>query len=194
MFGKGHKRSPTSEGGQANVPSIIGAGMVIHGDFKSGGALHVDGTVQGDIHVQSLTVGKEATIRGEISAEQVKVHGTVAGCIRAREVVLAASAKVQGDVHHDVLSIEAGAATAANPMAAAMRRPAPARTSPFASPRRRRPSRHPSLLPEARAPRQRLEPGPLGRERPRAAASVMRKRGRPAKVILRVSFSTARTA
>ncbi|HZS83938.1 MAG TPA: polymer-forming cytoskeletal protein [Stellaceae bacterium] len=91
------------------MPSIIGAGMVIHGDFKSGGALHVDGTVQGDIHVQSLTVGKEATIRGEISAEQVKVHGTVAGCIRAREVVLAASAKVQGDVHHDVLSIEAGA-------------------------------------------------------------------------------------
>jgi cytoskeletal protein CcmA (bactofilin family) len=111
MFAKTTKRFPTvAQGAGANsVPSIIGAEMVIHGDFKSGGELHIEGTVEGDIHVKTLTIGKDAAIRGEINAEQVRVCGSVTGCIRAHEVVLTASARVVGDVHHDVLSMEAGA-------------------------------------------------------------------------------------
>jgi cytoskeletal protein CcmA (bactofilin family) len=83
--------------------------MVIKGDFKSGGELHVEGTIEGDINVKTLTIGKEATIRGEVNAEQVRVRGSVIGCIRAHEVMLTATARVVGDVHHDVLSMEAGA-------------------------------------------------------------------------------------
>jgi cytoskeletal protein CcmA (bactofilin family) len=91
------------------VPSIIGHEMVVQGDFNSGGELHVEGTIEGDIKVKSLIVGKDAVIRGEIVADTVRVCGTVTGCIRAREVTLAASANMQGDIHHDVISIEAGA-------------------------------------------------------------------------------------
>lgn len=110
MFAKTTKRSSAAHGDGVNsVPSIIGAEMVIHGDFKSGGELHVDGTIQGDISVKMLTIGKDAVIRGEISAEQVRVCGSVTGCIRAREVILLSTARVSGDVHHDVLSIETGA-------------------------------------------------------------------------------------
>jgi cytoskeletal protein CcmA (bactofilin family) len=111
MFAKTTKRFPTvaSSDGVNTVPSIIGAEMVIKGDFKSGGELHIEGTVEGDIHVKTLTIGKDATIRGEINVEHVRVCGAVTGCIRAHEVILTASARVVGDVHHDVLSMEAGA-------------------------------------------------------------------------------------
>jgi cytoskeletal protein CcmA (bactofilin family) len=95
--------------GATSVPSIIGPEMVIKGDFKSGGELHVEGTVEGDINVKTLTIGKDATIRGEITAEQVRVRGSVTGCISAHEVILTTTARVVGDVHHDVLSMEAGA-------------------------------------------------------------------------------------
>jgi cytoskeletal protein CcmA (bactofilin family) len=141
MFAKTTKRFPTvAQGAGANsVPSIIGAEMVIHGDFKSGGELHIEGTVEGDIHVKTLTIGKDAAIRGEINAEQVRVCGSVTGCIRAHEVVLTASARVVGDVHHDVLSMEAGALleghcrhreAAAHPGASAMSSNEPVRLAP----------------------------------------------------------------
>jgi cytoskeletal protein CcmA (bactofilin family) len=111
MFAKATRQFPPVVPGQgpSSVPSIIGPEMVIKGDFKSGGELHIEGTVEGDIHVKTLTIGKDATVRGEINVEQVRVRGSVTGCIRAHEVVLTATARVIGDVHHDVLSMEAGA-------------------------------------------------------------------------------------
>jgi cytoskeletal protein CcmA (bactofilin family) len=91
------------------VPSIIGPEMSIRGDLRSDGDLHIDGTVQGDIRVKHLIIGKEAVVRGDIEAMTVRIAGSVSGSVRAREVLLTASAKMMGDVHHDVLSIEPGA-------------------------------------------------------------------------------------
>jgi cytoskeletal protein CcmA (bactofilin family) len=112
MFAKANKRPTTLPGGEAlnAVPSIIGPEMVIQGNFKSGGELHVEGTIEGDINVRSLVVGKDAVLKGAIVADKVKVCGEVVGSIRAGDVMLAATARVIGDVHHDVLSIEPGAA------------------------------------------------------------------------------------
>lgn len=91
------------------VPSIIGPDMTVRGDLQSDGDLHVDGTVQGDIRVKHLVIGKDAVVRGDVEATAVRICGSVIGSVRAREVVLTATAKMQGDVHHDILSIEAGA-------------------------------------------------------------------------------------
>src|SRR5260370_6588106 len=106
MLGKNPKRQARDDAGI--VPTIVGSEMMVKGDFKSDGELHVAGKVEGDIQVKTLTVGKDAVIRGAITAEQVRICGDITGCIRAREVTLTATARVLGDVHHDVLSIEAG--------------------------------------------------------------------------------------
>jgi cytoskeletal protein CcmA (bactofilin family) len=107
MFAKNPKRPARSDA--AIVPTIVGSEMTVKGNFKSDGELHVAGKIDGDIEVKTLTVGKDAVIRGGITAEQVRVCGEITGCIRAREVTLTATARVIGDIHHDVLSIEAGA-------------------------------------------------------------------------------------
>src|SRR5260370_35141136 len=113
MFGKTNKAKgstgTTRDKTPAGVPTIIGHDMTIDGNLKSEGDLHVAGKVQGDIRVKSLTVDKDAVIRGEVSAEQVRVCGQIIGCVRAREVILMATARVQGGIHPDVLSIEPGA-------------------------------------------------------------------------------------
>jgi len=95
--------------GSTAVPSIVGPDMSLRGDLKSDGELHIEGTVQGDIRVRHLVIGKDAVVRGDIEAQTVRVSGSVAGSLRAHEVILTATAKMQGDIYHDVLSIEPGA-------------------------------------------------------------------------------------
>lgn len=120
MFSRPGKRRETADpgpltapkasgAGLLGVPSIVSTDMTIVGDLRSGGDVHVDGSVQGDINVRHLTVGEGAAVRGEVSADSVRICGSVTGCIRAREVVLTATARMHGDVHHEILSIEAGA-------------------------------------------------------------------------------------
>jgi cytoskeletal protein CcmA (bactofilin family) len=112
MFGKTGRLMGSVVGSGATataVPSIIGPDMSVRGDLHSDGDLHIEGTVQGDIRVKHLVVGKDAVVRGDVEAATVRVSGSVAGSLRAREVVLTATAKMQGDVYHEVLSIEPGA-------------------------------------------------------------------------------------
>jgi cytoskeletal protein CcmA (bactofilin family) len=112
MFGKTGRLVGSVVGSGATttaVPSIVGPDMSIRGDLRSDGDLHIEGTVQGDIRVKHLVVGKDAVVRGDVEAATVRVSGSVAGSLRAREVVLTATAKMQGDVYHEVLSIEPGA-------------------------------------------------------------------------------------
>ena len=91
------------------TPSIISANLHIVGNLKTEGEIQIDGLVDGDISGQKLTVGTDATVNGEIQADEVLVLGAVNGRIRARSVQLAKSAKVMGDILHELLAIEAGA-------------------------------------------------------------------------------------
>jgi cytoskeletal protein CcmA (bactofilin family) len=111
MFGKTGRLVGSVVGGAAatTVPSIIGPEMSVRGDLHSDGDLHIEGTVQGDIHVKHLVVAKDAVVRGDVEAATVRIAGSVVGAVRAHEVLLTATAKMQGDVHHDVLSIQPGA-------------------------------------------------------------------------------------
>ena len=91
------------------VPSIISVNLHIVGNLKTDGEMHVDGSIEGDVTTNSITVGEKASISGEIVADNIKIHGAVSGKIRARNIHLAKTAKVIGDILHEVLSIESGA-------------------------------------------------------------------------------------
>ena len=90
-------------------PSLISANLQIVGNLRSQGEVQIDGTVDGDVSANALTIGEKATINGEIVADDVVVRGRVNGRIRARKVQLAKSAHVVGDIWHELLSIDSGA-------------------------------------------------------------------------------------
>ena len=69
-----------------SIPSIISANLQIAGDLISNGDLQIDGTVEGNVHSKTLTVGVTATITGNVHAESVQVHGEINGQISARTV------------------------------------------------------------------------------------------------------------
>ncbi len=99
-------REPVKSSG---MPSIISADLKVIGNLQCAGDIQIEGTVEGDIHSQSVTVGEGAQVSGSIHGETVRVSGAVRGEIEANSVTLAKSAKVTGDVIHQTLTIEAGA-------------------------------------------------------------------------------------
>ena len=92
-----------------SVPSIISSDVVIKGHVSTSGEIQLDGTVEGDVKSNSVTVGEHGTVRGKISADDVIVKGTVKGSITGRNIRVEKSAKITGDLCHQTLSIEAGA-------------------------------------------------------------------------------------
>jgi cytoskeletal protein CcmA (bactofilin family) len=83
--------------------------MTITGNVVSSGDVQVDGTVDGDVHAENLTIGDQGTINGTVRANNLRVLGQVSGEIHAETATLLSSAKVHGDIVHDSLAIEAGA-------------------------------------------------------------------------------------
>lgn len=93
----------------ARAASIICEDMRINGSVTSEGALHIDGTVEGDVHAADITIGANGHITGEVKAEIVKVKGKIKGSIRARKVELESGAHVEGDILHASLQIQPNA-------------------------------------------------------------------------------------
>ena len=108
MFNKSNA-SKTAAGAKPAAPSIVSADMAVSGNLKSKGDIQVDGTVEGDITSNKLTIGAAASVRGMIEAEVVVIAGEVFGQIKARQVSLLKTARVMADVVQEKLSIEPGA-------------------------------------------------------------------------------------
>lgn len=89
--------------------SIISPDLKVIGNLQTEGDLQIEGTVEGDIRANLLTIGEKATIRGEVVAEDVVVNGHVIGRIRGSKVRLSATGRVEGDIQHTTIAIEAGA-------------------------------------------------------------------------------------
>jgi len=101
---------PTSRmTGGAPTRSVVDACLVITGNLQSDRDVQVDGEIHGDIHCSQLVVSKDATINGNVTAEEVVVRGKVKGIIRADQVVLQETAHVESEIFHKSLIIEQGA-------------------------------------------------------------------------------------
>lgn len=94
---------------KSKAPSILSADLTVHGSLVSDGEVQLDGNVEGDVRAAALTIGEDATVKGEVVAESVTIRGKVAGSVRARQVQLTATARMEGDIIHSTLAVESGA-------------------------------------------------------------------------------------
>ena len=106
--------APSAAPKAAGVPSIISSDLKVVGDLESDGDLQIDGNVEGDVRSKNVIIGESAHIKGQISADTVRVCGRVDGEVRADKVVLMKTAQVTGDIVHKSLSIEAGSSFEGN--------------------------------------------------------------------------------
>jgi cytoskeletal protein CcmA (bactofilin family) len=89
--------------------AIIDACLQIDGNLTTEGEVQVDGKINGDIRCAHLTVGREAVILGDITAEEIVVRGKVTGTIRGNRVILQDGAQVESEIFQSKLTIEEGA-------------------------------------------------------------------------------------
>ncbi len=98
-----------SRNASSSTFSVIGPDVTIKGDIVASADLHVDGSIEGDLHCASLVQGETSVVTGGIEAQSARLSGKVIGSIKAKELVVLKSARIEGDVHYDALTIEQGA-------------------------------------------------------------------------------------
>ncbi len=79
--------------------------------FKDPVNLRINGSFEGKLDTKgSLTIGENATVRADITGEEVAIGGKVTGNILAqKELKILSHAHIVGDITTPVLSVESGA-------------------------------------------------------------------------------------
>jgi cytoskeletal protein CcmA (bactofilin family) len=105
-------RSPEVKAPEAATrTSVLGPTLRFKGELSAQEDLIVQGSVEGSItHTQSLTVGTDGTMKGDIRARVIVVDGKVEGDLYATESVnVRATAKVKGNIFAPRVGISEGA-------------------------------------------------------------------------------------
>ena len=91
--------------------SVLGPTLRFRGELSAQEDLIVQGSVEGSItHTQSLTIGTDGTMKGDIRARVIVIDGKVEGDLYATESVsIRATAKVKGNVFAPRVGITDGA-------------------------------------------------------------------------------------
>jgi cytoskeletal protein CcmA (bactofilin family) len=90
--------------------SVITSEVEIKGVIKSAGSVRMDGKLDGDLASQGDSIlGKTATMKGNISGNNVVIEGTINGTIAAKDKIeMKAAARITGDIKSKRLAVEDG--------------------------------------------------------------------------------------
>lgn len=103
--------SSSYEGSSASTATVIARGVRVEGEFASQGDVLIEGEVHGHVATSGmLTVGPEARLKADVTAQEAVVAGTVEGNLTVKNrLELKSTAKVVGDIACETAVVEAGA-------------------------------------------------------------------------------------
>ena len=84
----------------ATPTNVLSSGIEITGSVRFANDMIVDGKIEGEISSDKgrLTIGENASIKGDISAGEVKVYGKIEGKITAQRCELNNKSRINGDI------------------------------------------------------------------------------------------------
>jgi len=96
---------------QSNVskPSILSEGFYFKGELSAKGAIHVEGSLNGQVQVDELTIGSRGQVDGIVSCKNFHIKGRFTGTATCEELTVTSSATVDGHVVYKTLSVQKGA-------------------------------------------------------------------------------------
>ncbi len=111
------KDAPLGSGGRTPAAesrgvAVIGKGMVIKGQIKSGEHMHIAGEIDGSLYLAGydLTVTAESKVRADVTAREVDISGSIQGNLDAtRKITVRKGGKLIGDLRTPGIVIEDGA-------------------------------------------------------------------------------------
>jgi len=101
----------------SNSTTFISKEMEVTGNFKGKGAVQVEGTLHGNISVDSVVIGEYGTVNGIITANNVVVNGKLIGSISCNSLeimhngsiskkIVAKNLKITGKIEGEVIVSE----------------------------------------------------------------------------------------
>ena len=93
---------------RGTIPSIISEGSEFKGNIKTSGEIQIDGVLNGNVRAKQVVVGITGNVRGNITANFLRICGKTEGEIRAETLEIVSSASVKGNVYKKTISMEAG--------------------------------------------------------------------------------------
>jgi len=98
-------------GRSGELNTIVGKASVLDGDIRVQNSMRVDGRIKGNVVCSdTVFIGKEGEVVGEIRARNVLLAGKLVGKILAEgKVYLESKASIRGDVQASRLVVDEGA-------------------------------------------------------------------------------------
>ena len=91
------------------IPSIISDGTEFKGNVKTSAEIQIDGGLNGNVKADKVLIGINGNVRGNITAQFLRICGKIEGEIKAEILHLVKTASVKGNVYKKTISIEPGA-------------------------------------------------------------------------------------
>ena len=93
----------------ANNSLIIGEGVTITGTIKASKDVTIQGTIDGDIECNSVTINKSGNVKGKIKTETMTVEGKAEGEMNVNAVLnIKSEGHVNGKVFYGEIQIDEG--------------------------------------------------------------------------------------
>jgi len=92
--------------------AMVGRGMIIRGQVRSGEHIQVDGELEGGLQLPGydLTVGAQGRVRADVAAREVDVAGIIDGNVDAtKKITVRKGGRLLGDLRTPGIVIEDGA-------------------------------------------------------------------------------------
>ena len=98
-----------SEVNNSKSSLMIGEGVIITGTIKANSKVTIQGTVDGDIECNSITISKSGNVKGKIKTDTITVEGKAEGEVNADDVLnIKSTGHVSGKVFYGEIQIEEG--------------------------------------------------------------------------------------
>ena len=94
----------------AKIETFVGTGTEVEGNIHTSEVVRVDGKIKGEVNAESVVVGQNGIIMGDITANKVTVAGKIKGNIAAATLLeLLPTGHILGDIRTNKLVISDGA-------------------------------------------------------------------------------------
>jgi cytoskeletal protein CcmA (bactofilin family) len=101
--------SPTAIAEPVLKPSVISDVVDFVGQFKTKGALHIDGRAKGTIEAESITVGPTGSVDGTVHCVRLHVKGRFHGRVTCEDLIVNDEAYLSGSMSYKTIIIQRGA-------------------------------------------------------------------------------------
>ena len=88
---------------------MIGEGVTITGSIKANNAVTIQGTIDGDIECNSVTINKSGNVKGKIKTDTMTVEGKAEGEMKVNDVLnIKSQGNVNGKIFYGKIQIDEG--------------------------------------------------------------------------------------